>query len=166
MKLFRAIALVGWGLTCSVALQAQTSQAQGDKTIPVVEVEAPNVQHLWNRAFWHEEHTGKTMQGEILDASFDFFEQADAAATEDGTVWTLRIRVEDAPALCVYFDAFHLPMGSSLTFQSEAGRFSSPYVEGPIDYTENNDHGRWVSGEVPGEELVMRYATGRCGWRT
>lgn len=157
MKLFQAIALVGWGLTCAVALQAQTSQAQGDKTIPVVEVEAPNVQHLWNRAYWHEEHTGKTMQGEILDASFDFFEQANAAVTEDGTVWTLRIRVEDAPALCVYFDAFHLPMGSSLTFQSEAGRFSSPYVEGPIDYTENNDHGRWVSGEVPGEELVMRY---------
>ena len=157
MKLFQAIAFVGLGLTCAVALQAQTSQAQGDKTIPVVEVDAPNVQHLWNRAHWHEEHTGKTMQGEILDASFDFFEQADAAVTEDGTVWTLRIRVEDAPALCVYFDAFHLPMGSSLTFQSAAGRFSSPYVEGPIDYTENNDHGQWVSGEVPGEELVMRY---------
>ena len=85
MKLFQAIALVGWGLTCAVALQAQTSQVQGDKTIPVVEVEAPNVQHLWNRAYWHEEHTGKTMQGEILDASFDFFEQADAAVTEDGT---------------------------------------------------------------------------------
>ena len=63
----------------------------------------------------------------------------------------LSIRVEDAPALCVYFDAFHLPMGSPLTFQSEAGRFSSPYVEGPIDYTENNDHGQWVSGEVPGK---------------
>jgi hypothetical protein len=98
------------------------------------------------------------MQGEILSTAFDFFEQADAVVTEQGTVWTLRIRVEDAPALCVYFDAFHLPIGSSLTFQSEAGRFSVPYVEGPIDYTENNDHGRWVSGEIPGEEVVMRYA--------
>ena len=63
MKLFQAIALVGWELTCAVALQAQTSQAQGDKTIPVVEVEAPNVQHLWNRAIGTKSTPAKRCKG-------------------------------------------------------------------------------------------------------
>ena len=118
--------LGGMGLDLCRRPAGADVQAQGDKTIPVVEVEAPNVQHLWNRAYWHEEHTGKTMQGEILDASFDFFEQADAAVTEDGTVWTLRIRVEDAPALCVYFDAFHLPIGFLVDVPIGGGSVQQP----------------------------------------
>ena len=110
MKPIQAILLAVWAMAVTAGLSAQTSTALGDKTIPLVEVDAPNVQHLWNRAYWHEENTGKTMQGEILSTAFDFFEQADAVVTEEGTIWTLRIRVEDAPALCVYFDAFHLSL--------------------------------------------------------
>ncbi|HBP45387.1 MAG TPA: hypothetical protein DD635_05760, partial [Flavobacteriales bacterium] len=158
MKFIQIIPFLACALVPADGARSQTSFDQYDKTIPVIEVEAPNVQNLWNRAYWHEENTGKAMQGEILETSFDFFERAEVITTANQAVWTLRIRVEDAPALCVYFDNFHLPIGSSLTFQSEVGRFSSPYVEGPIDYSENNDHGHWVSGEIPGEELVMRYS--------
>ena len=150
MKPIQAILLAVWALAVTAGLSAQTSTALGDKTIPIVEVDAPNVQHLWNRAYWHEENTGKTMQGEILSTSYDFFQKADPDFAEEVTVWTLRIRVEDAPALCVYFDVApaHRVV---LTFQSEAGR-SARHVEGPIDYTENNDHGRWVSGEIPAKK--------------
>ena len=158
MKFIQIIPFLACALVPADGARSQTSFDQNDKTIPVIDVEAPNVQNLWNRAYWHEENTGKAMQGEILETSFDFFERAEVITTANQAVWTLRIRVEDAPALCVYFDNFHLPIGSSLTFQSEVGRFSSPYVEGPIDYSENNDHGHWVSGEIPGEELVMRYS--------
>lgn len=124
---------------------------------PMVSLAAPSVDQLWARAYWHEEHTGKTMQGEILDADWDFFQHARMTETAQGREWTLRVAVENAPALCVYFDAFHLPVGSSLTFESEPGRFSVPYLEGPVDFRENNDHGLWVSGEIPGEEVLLRY---------
>ena len=137
-------------------LPAQTQMNRHAQT-PKLELEAPAVEQLWARAFWHEEHTGKTMQGEILAADWNFFDFAVAEETAEGTVWTLRVGVETAPALCVYFDAFHLPVGSRLTFESEAGRFSAPYVSGPVDFTENNDHGLWVSNEIPGDEVVIRY---------
>ena len=123
-----------------------------------VMLDAPNVEQLWTRAFWHEQHTGKTMQGEILPANWDFFEEATLLSQDESLVWTLRIHVENAPALCVYFDSFHLPVGGQLSFRSEAGRFTEDFVEGPVDFTENNDHGRWVSGEVPGEEVVIVYS--------
>ena len=42
-----------------------------------VELPAPDVQSFWNRAHWHEEHTGKTYIGEILEADWDFFAEAE-----------------------------------------------------------------------------------------
>jgi hypothetical protein len=121
-------------------------------------IQSPNVEQLWLRAFWHEQHTGKTMQGEILSADWDFFEEASLHIEDATEHWSLRVKVENAPALCIYFDAFHLPVGGQLSFRSEANRFSEDFVEGPVDFTENNDHGRWVSGEIPGEEVVVVYS--------
>lgn len=147
-------------MVCAVALVAQFN-VWGQTALPSiaeVSVLAPNVEQLWARAFWHEEHTGKTMQGHILPADWDFFDEATMHVEESVEIWSLHVRVENAPALCIYFDSFHLPVGAELTFRSEAGRFSEDFIEGPIDFTENNDHGRWVSGEVPGEEVVVIYS--------
>ena len=141
-------------LVCMILMMQSQVFAQ---TVAQVSLEAQNVEQLWTRAFWHEEHTGKTMQGHILPADWDFFEEATYQSDAEVEKWTLRLNVEDAPALCVYFDSFHLPVGSQLTFRSEAGRFSEDFVEGPVDFSENNDHGRWVSGEVPGEQVEIEY---------
>jgi len=148
-----------FGLLMSLIIICLGVKGQNERELetPVVTLESPAVDQLWARAFWHEENTGKTMQGEILAADWDFFDWASVSQTPQGEQWTLRVRVEDAPALCIYFDQFHLPVGSSLTFASEAGRFSVPYEEGPVDFSENNDHGLWVSGEIPGEEVIIRY---------
>jgi hypothetical protein len=127
------------------------------QSVAELNLETPNVEHLWMRAFWHEEHTGKTMQGEILPADWNFFEEATFQSDAETEEWTLHVSVENAPALCIYFDDFHLPVGGQLNFRSEAGRFSQDFVEGPVDFSENNDHGRWVSGEIPGEQVVIVY---------
>ena len=147
-------------MLCAVTLVAQFNLC-GQTALPSVaevSVSAPNVEQLWARAFWHEEHTGKTMQGHILPADWNFFDEATLHVEGSLEIWSLHVRVENAPALCIYFDSFHLPVGAQLTFRSEAGRFSEDFIEGPIDFTENNDHGRWVSGEVPGEEVVVVYS--------
>jgi hypothetical protein len=127
------------------------------QSVAELNLETPNVEHLWMRAFWHEEHTGKTMQGEILPADCNFFEEATFQSDAETEEWTLLVSVEHAPALCISFDNFHLPVGGQLNFRSEAGRFSQDFVEGPVDFSENNDHGRWVSGEIPGEQVVIVY---------
>jgi hypothetical protein len=59
--------------------------------------------------------------------------------------------------LCVYFNDFHIPVGGSLLFQSEAGVFSTLYQEGPIRSDENNGHGRWASGDIPGDQIRIIY---------
>jgi hypothetical protein len=105
------------------------------QSVASVMLDAPDVEQLWTRAFWHEQHTGKTMQGEILPANWDFFEEATLLSEDESLVWTLRIQVENAPALCVYFDSFHLPVGGQLSFRSEAGRFTEDFTEGPVDFT-------------------------------
>lgn len=134
------------------------SQGERHLEIPLLELESPNVEQLWARAFWHEENTGKTLQGDILEANWNFFDHAAQTTLPSGDlVWKLRIRVQGAPALCAYFNEFHLPIGSTLSFESETGRFEVPYKEGPFDFSENNDHGQWVSGEIPGDEFIMVY---------
>ncbi len=127
------------------------------QSVAELTLESPNVEQLWMRAFWQEEHSGKTMQGEVLPADWNFFEEATFQSDSETEEWTLKVSVENAPALCIYFDDFHLPVGGQLNFRSEEGRFSEDFVEGPVDYRENNDHGRWVSGEIPGEQVVIAY---------
>ncbi|MGB1076042.1 MAG: T9SS type A sorting domain-containing protein [Flavobacteriales bacterium] len=142
---------VGTGLMSFVCLSPSLMVAQ-------VELDPPNVQQLHERAAWHESETGKSMQGSVLDADVDFFEWAHQEIHPDGSAeWRLHVQVAGAPALCVYFDQFHLPVGTSLTLRTPASTFSTPFVEGPVDHEENNPHGRWVSGEIPGDRIELVY---------
>lgn len=117
-----------------------------------IELPAPDLQGLWSRAEWHEQQTGKTYIGEVLPADVAFFEEAAASATSDGGMqWQLDLRVPSAPALAVYLDGFHLPPGAELVFSTPPGAFPSVYEDARVDASENNEHGLFVSGEVPGE---------------
>jgi hypothetical protein len=151
MNLLNSLAFVG---VCAVLLSPLSSlSALAQLTLP-----PPSVSDLYARADWHEQYTGKTMQGTILEADWDFFSQATAVATPDGsTEWRLTLGVADAPALCVYFDNFHLPVGATLELRSAEGAFDVPFVEGPVDHIENNPHGLYVTGEVPGDEVELIY---------
>ena len=123
-----------------------------------ISIQAPDVQSLWDRAAWHEAETGKTYIGEIIETDVDFFQAATLTELPDGGVqWQLDLRIPGAPALAVYFDAFHLPVGSELTFSSPEGAFPGVYQDALVDASENNEHGLFVSGEVPGEVVRMTY---------
>ena len=50
-----------------------------------------------------------------------------------------------------------MPAGAELYFSTPESKFEEPWVNGPITSIENNDHGRWVSRDVPGDEVVMTY---------
>ena len=92
-----------------------------DAELPVVTLESPSLDQLWQRAWWHEENTGKTMQGHVVDADIDFFETAHYDVANGVESWQLLVTIEEAPALCVYFESFHLPVGGELTLESPEG---------------------------------------------
>ena len=57
----------------------------------------------------------------------------------------------------MYFDDFHLPVGSELWFHTPEGKYDQTWSRGP-----HHGHGkqhpcRWTNDEVPGDELVMVY---------
>lgn len=133
-------------------------RAQGNPE-PVFHVALPDLAQAWKQADLHEQTTGKHMQGVIVDAPLDFFDRAQVQVAENGDrEWVLRLEMPDAPATCVYFDALHLPVGATLRFETPEGAFPAVFVEGPIDHRENNEHGQWVSGEIPGGAVRVVYA--------
>jgi hypothetical protein len=101
---------------------------------------------------------GKDLTGVIVEHGFDFFEEASEVVMSNGlTVYELEVEAAEAMGLCVYFDDFHIPFGGELFFESLEGVFDVIYREGPIDAGENNVHGRWVSGDIPGSVVKIIY---------
>ena len=97
------------------------------------------------------------MVGMVLPAQADFFELADRDVSDGHEVWTLTVRAEGAVGVNVYFDVFHVPAGAELYFSTPESKFEETWVNGPVTSIENNDHGRWVNRDVPGDEVVMTY---------
>ena len=126
-------------------------------TVPRIEFTSPDASQLWARAAWHEEHTGKTMHGEVVAGTADVL--ADGVRTEeDGwDVWRLEIAVPGAPGIGVYFDRFHIPVGGELRLRTPDGAFSRPYLTGPHGPEENDPHGTWLSDELPGDAALIEY---------
>lgn len=97
---------------------------------------------------------GRDLTGKIRLDHFDFFDFASKDVVDGGTeVWRLRFHSDDAQALTVYFDAFHLPVGCEMWIYNADGS----YFEGPIDSQENKDHKRFVTNDIYGEDIILEY---------
>jgi hypothetical protein len=108
---------------------------------------------LWEQASEHEAR-GEDLMGMIRFDGFDFFEYASFDVLPNGTeVRRLRFHSDDARALTVYFDDFHLPVGAELYIYNA----DKSYFEGPIDAIENNDHRQFVTNDIYGEDLILEY---------
>ncbi|MEZ7817452.1 MAG: hypothetical protein QMB07_04825, partial [Flavobacteriales bacterium] len=123
-----------------------------------VNVSAPLFSDIVERVEKEAELNGRDMAGVVIESEMDFFDFASFTVLENGlSEWSLDIESTYAMGLCVYFNDFHIPVGGSLLFQSEAGVFSTLYQEGPIRSDENNGHGRWASGDIPGDQIRIIY---------
>ena len=69
----------------------------------------------------------------------------------------VELNAPGALATCLYFDNFHLPVGSELRFETPSGVYDKTWVEGPLGAFENNDARRWTNNEVPGEAVLVTY---------
>lgn len=123
-----------------------------------ISYEAPDLEQVWTRIDKEAQYEGRELIGVVLEEHHDFFEYASHAVLDNGVdEWRLTLESEAADGLCVYFNDFHIPVGAELYLESPAGQWGTVYSEGPIDFKENNDHGKWASGDIPGEQIVIVY---------
>ena len=123
-----------------------------------VVVEAPSLDEVLTRIDHEAHNSGKDMIGVIVEQGFNFFDEASYELMSNGlAVYELEIEANQALGMCVYFDDFHIPVGGELFIESHEGAFDVVFREGPIDDSENNDHGRWASGDIPGEVVKIIY---------
>ena len=123
-----------------------------------VVVEAPSLDEVRIRIDHEAHNSGKDMIGVIVEQGFNFFDEASYELMSNGlAVYELEIEATQALGMCVYFDDFHIPVGGELFIESLEGAFDVIFREGPIDDSENNDHGRWASGDIPGEVVKIIY---------
>lgn len=121
---------------------------------PVYDITPFDQTSLMEEADKAERERGRTMNGKLRFVDFDFFNEADYNILPNGSeVWRLTFHSDGALALNVYFDDFYLPEGSALYISNLEGT----YWEGPIGSEENNDHGRFMTNEIFGEDIVLEY---------
>ncbi|MCH2199841.1 MAG: T9SS type A sorting domain-containing protein [Flavobacteriales bacterium] len=121
---------------------------------PTVDFAPFHFDQLMQEANRYEEEEGRTMQGQLRYDDFDFFSLADHTELNDGTsIWRLNFHSDAAQAICVYFDQFHLPVGSKMYIYDA----DKQYFEGPIGHEENNNHGRFMTNDIWGENIVVEY---------
>lgn len=143
---------------CSaVLLTLALPGAAQQPSIPHVVLASPDAGDLWARAAWHEEHTGKTMHGEVVEAAADVIAGGEHTEEEGWDVWRMQITLPGAPGIGIYFDRFHIPVGGELRICTPDGAFSRPYCTGPHGAEENDPHGLWLSDELPGDAALIEY---------
>lgn len=136
-----------------------TAYAQYPLSFSMHDIEEPadriiqgfDLEQLWSEYEMYAQ-LGRDFQGKVSADAFDFFDFATHNTHPDGSdVYRLKFHSDNAEALTVYFDEFHLPVGCEMYIYNA----DRSYFEGPIDYTENNDHMKFVTNDIYGEDLIV-----------
>ena len=120
-------------------------------------VKAPGLAVVQKTLDNRSEAEGRNFLALVVPAQKDFFAVADRHEEGGYETYTLHVKAEEAMAINVYFDDFHLPAGSELWFTSPEGKYDQTWHEGPVTSFENDAHRRWVNREAPGDEVVLTY---------
>ena len=117
-------------------------------------VESPD----WNELIAHQDDMdrlyGRTIQGRIIAFDITAEEYGVWDILPDGTqVWRLQLHSDYAMSISAYFSKFFVPDGSSLFIYNN----DRTYFEGPIGAEENNEHGRYVTNDMWGQNITLEY---------
>lgn len=90
--------------------------------------------------------------GLVSAADFGFPQSGSFTTLKDGTqIWQGLIRMEDAPAIALYFDRFQLPKGVQLFLYNE----NKQQVAGAFDATNNDASGRFAIDVIQGAQVFV-----------
>lgn len=149
------LAFVGLLLSFNVFAQSPVSfNADYLDAAPVIDVEPFDKDELEAEADRLAQYEGRAMDGKLREMDLDFFDLATHDIIDGGTeVYRLSFASAGAKSLAVYFDAFHLPVGAELYIYNADGT----YFEGPYNWKENNDHKRFATNDIWGEQITLEY---------
>jgi hypothetical protein len=109
---------------------------------------------LWAEDTRTEKMGGRTNVGRLIPigqnsdqiGEWTFFPNGDK-------LWQYRFRTADAKGLSVYFNDLFIPEGASLYFYPS----NRKYFLGPFNNDDSNEHGRFMAGEITGDEGIIEY---------
>lgn len=101
-----------------------------------------------------EAQGGRTNNGRIIFSDLTMDNSGTWTYFSDGSrMWQLRFTTSNALATSAYFAKYHMPVGASLWMSTP----EQDWFVGPYDHTENNDHMRFATDQVFGQEAILEY---------
>lgn len=152
-------------VTALIAVVFSTSAQEGatpaswewfDQIPEIASIELPSLdaQRVAQEDAEMEAAGGMLNNGRVVFSSHDMTTEGSWSVLPDGSrICRFRLKSPGALAIGVYFDSFYLPEGSSLYAYDP----QLSYWIGPMDSKENNDHMRFVTGQVFGDDIILEY---------
>lgn len=101
-----------------------------------------------------EQRGGRSNMGRLIPTYTNAITSGIWTDLSDGSrVWQYRFKSEGAKGLSVYFNDLYLPIGSSLVFYPA----DRSYIVGPFTNDDCKANGKFMVGEILGEEGVLEY---------
>ena len=122
--------------------------------LPVTELATFDHQKLLAEDTQREKQGGRSNIGRIIPSSTDENEVGNWTTLPNGDrLWQWRFKTANAKGVSVYFNDLFLPLGSSLVLYP----VDKSYFLGPFSNKHCNSHGRFMIGEVVGDEAILEY---------
>ncbi len=128
--------------------------AQELLALPRTELVTFDHSQLWAEDMQREHQGGRTNIGRLIPYNENCYTTGVWSQLPNGDrLWQWRFKTANAKGLCVYFDNFQIPLGSSV-FLYPADR---SHFFGPALNEDCNEHGKFMMGEIAGEEAILEY---------
>jgi len=122
--------------------------------LPLTELVTFDHAQLWAEDSQYERQGGRTHVGRLIPYNQSCYTTGVWSQLPNGDrLWQWRFKTANAKGLCVYFDNFQIPLGSSM-FLYPADR---SHFFGPALNEDCNDHGKFMMGEIAGDEAILEY---------
>ncbi|MFM9006165.1 MAG: hypothetical protein ACKOSR_11800, partial [Flavobacteriales bacterium] len=156
MRIFTSLILVVFmqhALAQTEPFGYQIPMAQLEQ-LPLAELATFNHDELLAEDTRIEEQGGRTNIGRIIPLNLNEENAGSWSTLSNGDrLWQYRFRSAGAKGVCVYFDELYIPQGAVMFLYS----MDRKTMVGPFSIEDCNMHGRFMMGEVLGDEAILEY---------
>ncbi|MDR0789159.1 MAG: T9SS type A sorting domain-containing protein [Bacteroidales bacterium] len=123
------------------------------KSLQIISLPKPDMQQIEQEDIAREDQFKIRRFGVNLPVGIDLFTRAKQITTDDGTIWLLRFEAQDAQALLLYSNNFHLPEGGELYLYNS----DKSQVIGAFTALNNHELNTFATELIMGDNMVIEY---------
>ncbi|MGC6428705.1 MAG: T9SS type A sorting domain-containing protein [Flavobacteriales bacterium] len=90
---------------------------------------------------------------EMIDCNIDITDHWSVTNLTNGTIWSTRIKANDAKAISLYMDMFWIPTGGELYVYNP----EKTHILGPYNSKDNHESGVYAIPLIGGDEVILEY---------